>query len=108
MKPADLMTEASYMKQKELQELTVAKLKINMKIGRAKTRSKITEGEEKKFGGMTKQEDLGYKFFEKLPFPQSNFNYLYENSGRCLGAPAMLQFLRKFITKVFLFCRLYR
>ena len=98
MKPADLMAEVSYMKQKELQELTVAKLKINMKIGRAKTRSKITEGEEKKFGGMVKQEDLGHNFSEKLPFPQSDFNYLYENSGRCLGASALLQFLRMFIT----------
>ena len=32
---------------------------------------------------MAKQEDLDYK----LQFPQKNFNYLYENSGRILGVP---------------------
>ena len=66
MKLSDLMAEISYIKQKKLQEPAVKELKINMQIDSVKARVKIMEGEEKKLGEMTKQEELGKKFSEKL------------------------------------------
>ena len=63
MRLADLMAEASYMKQKKLQELIVEELKIKMEIEQAKARVKIMEEEEQKFGEMENQEDLGNRRF---------------------------------------------
>ena len=85
MRLADLMTEASYMKQKKLQELAVEELKIKMEIEQAKARVKIMEGWEQKFGEMANQEDLGNKP-EKLQLPEKDLNYFCENSCRFLGA----------------------
>ena len=81
MKLADLMTEASNMKQKKLQERPVEKVKINTRIEGAKTWAKIIEGQEQKFGEMAKHENLDYKLSEKLPFSQNDFDYLYDNSA---------------------------
>ena len=61
MRLADLMAEASYMQQKELQELAVEELKIKMEIEQAKARVKIMEGGEQKFGEMANQDNLGNK-----------------------------------------------
>ena len=83
---ADLMTEASYLKQKKLQELSVEELKIKIEIEKAKARVKIMEGGEQKFGEMANQEDLGNKPSEKLKHPEKDLNYLCENSCRFLGA----------------------
>ena len=63
MRLADLMAEASYMKQKKLQEFIVEELKIKMEIEQAKARAKIMEEEEQKFGEMENQEDLGNRRF---------------------------------------------
>ena len=41
MRLADLMAEASYLKQKKLQELSVEELKIKMEIEQAKARVKL-------------------------------------------------------------------
>ena len=41
MRLADLMAEASYMMQKNLQELTLEELKIKMEIEQAKARVKL-------------------------------------------------------------------
>ena len=86
MRLAHLMAEASYMKQKKLQELAVEELKINMEIEQARARVKIMEGGEQKFGEMANQEDLGNKPSEKLQLPEKDLNYLCENSCRFLGA----------------------
>ena len=86
MRVEDLMAEASYMKQKKLQELAVEEFKIKMEIEQAKSRVKIMKGEKRKFGEITNQEDLGNKLSEKLQRPQKDLNYLCENSCRLLGA----------------------
>ena len=71
MKLVDLMAKASYMKEKNPQELAEEELKINMEIER-NPGVKSTKGEEHKFGttSMSKQEDLGHKLSEKMQFPQ--------------------------------------
>ena len=50
------MAEASYMKQKKLQELAAEELKIKMEIEQEKARVKIMEGGEQKFGEIANQE----------------------------------------------------
>ena len=37
---------------------------------------------------MAKQEDLGYKLYKKIQFPQNDFNYLYENFEKFLVVSA--------------------
>ena len=86
MRLADLMAEASYMKQKKLQEHAMEELKIKLETEQAKARVKIMEGGEQKFGEMANQEDLGNKTSEKLQLPEKDLNYLCENSCRFLGA----------------------
>lgn len=71
------MAEASYIKQKKLQELATEEL--DREIERTKTRVKIMEEEEKKVNKMEKQERLSYKFSEKLQFLLKND--LCENSS---------------------------
>ena len=56
MRLVDLMAEASYMKQKKLQELAAEELKIKMEIEQEKARVKIMEGGEQKFGEIANQE----------------------------------------------------
>ena len=52
MRLADLMAEASYMKQKKLQEFVVEELKIKMEIEQTKSRVKIMGRGEHTFGEM--------------------------------------------------------
>ena len=75
---ADLMAEASTMKQKKLQELATEELKIKMEIEQVKARVKVMEGEEQKFKKMANQEDLDNELSEKLQFPQEDLNYLWQ------------------------------
>ena len=75
---ADLMAEASAMKQKKLQELATEELKIKMEIEQVKARIKVMEGEEQKFKKMANQEDLDNELSEKLQFPQEDLNYLWQ------------------------------
>ena len=75
---ADLMAEASAMKQKKLQELATEELKIKMEIEQVKARVKVMEGEEQKFKKMANQEDLDNELSEKLQFPQEDLNYLWQ------------------------------
>ena len=75
---ADLMAEASAMKQKKLQELATEELKIKMEIEQVKARVKVMEREEQKFKKMANQEDLDNELSEKLQFPQEDLNYLWQ------------------------------
>ena len=68
MRLADLMAEASCIKQKNLQELAAEELKIKMEINRAKTSVKIMEGQEHKFRETAIQEDLGNKLSKTRNF----------------------------------------
>ena len=85
MRLADLMSQASYLKQKKLKELSVEDLKTKMEREQAKGRVIITEGGEQKFGEMTNHEDLGNKP-DKLQLPEKDLNYLCKNSSRFSGA----------------------
>ena len=49
MRLTDLMAEASYMKQKKLQELAMEELKTKMEIEQVKAKVKIMEGEGQEF-----------------------------------------------------------
>ena len=49
MRLADLMAEASYMRQKKLQELAMEELKTKMEIEQVKARVKIMGGEGQEF-----------------------------------------------------------
>ena len=68
MRLADLMAEASCIKQKNLQELAAEELKIKMEIKQAKTSVKIMEGQEHKFREMAIQEDLDNKLSKTRNF----------------------------------------
>ena len=68
MRLADLMAEASCIKQKNLQELAAEELKIKMEIKRAKTSVKIMEGQEHRFRETAIQEDLGNKLSKTRNF----------------------------------------
>ena len=86
IKLADLIAEASFMKEKKMQELAAEELNLKLEIERTRARVKIMEGGEQENEDAVSKGNKGKNFYERVNVSENHLNHFHENYNRVLGS----------------------